>query len=130
MEGRQYDWQAIRARYEEGGISFKKLSEQYGVPVSVIGKRAKREDWQGDRKLYAKKRPHGDLHSSATKLLDMAAELVHKVEGEEQMDVKTLKELTSVLRELNNLSKNIEEDNNQDTVVRVVLEGEAKEWAL
>ena len=130
MEREQTPWQEIRERYEQGGISYRTLSAQYGVSVSVIGKRAKREDWRGDRKQYGKKKTRGNLHGAAERLLNMAADLVSKAEDEEQLDVKTLKELTAVLRELNNLSKNIEEEKEQDSVVRVMLEGNTKEWAL
>lgn len=124
----QIPWQKLRTRYEQGDISYAELSRQFGVPTSVIGKRAKREDWGGNRKACARKQSRGDLSGTADRLLTIAADLVSQAEGNEQMDVKTLKELTAVLRELNNLSKTIAEERQNDTTVCVVLEGEAEEW--
>ncbi|MDO4810745.1 MAG: hypothetical protein Q3985_02250 [Eubacteriales bacterium] len=121
-------WQEIRKRYERGGISYRELSKQFGVPVSAIGKRAKREDWSGDRKQMARKKSGGNLHEAAGRLLTIASDLVSKAEHERQMDVKTLKELTAVLKELNQLSRTIENEKEEDSIVRVILEGQAEEW--
>ena len=126
-EMEQTPWQAIRERYERGGISYKGLSKVFGVPASVIGKRAKREDWGGDRKRQAGKRPRGDLYEVADRLVAIVSDMV--AVGREQMDVKTLKELTAVLRELNNLSRNRAEAKNDCPIVRVVVEGDAEEWS-
>lgn len=126
-EMEQIPWQEIRARYEQGGISYAELSRQFGVPTSVIGKRAKREDWGGDRKRHNGKKSHGDLYEVADRLVAIVSDMV--AEGREQMDVKTLKELTAVLRELNNLSKNRAEAKSDCPIVRVVVEGDAEEWS-
>lgn len=126
-EMEQIPWQEIRARYEQGGISYAELSRQFGVPTSVIGKRAKREDWGGDRKRHNGKKSHGDLYEVADRLVAIVSDMVAK--GREQMDVKTLKELTAVLRELNNLSKNRAEAKSDCPIVRVVVEGDAEEWS-
>lgn len=124
----QTPWKDIRARYEQGGISYKELSRLFGVSASVIGKHAKREDWRGDRKQHAKKRSRGDLDGVVDRLIVIVSDMVDKTAGGEEMDVKTLKELTAVLKELNNLSKNKNEVKAENPMVRVVLEGEAEEW--
>ena len=124
----QIPWQEIRAQYERGGVSYMALSKQYGVAASRIGKRAKREDWGGDRKQYARKRFHGDLDGVTERLIAIASDMVNKTADGEEMDVKTLKELTAVLKELNHLTKNKNEAKADDPLVRVVLEGEAAEW--
>lgn len=128
-EMEQIPWQEIRARYEQGGISYAELSRQFGVPTSVIGKRAKREDWGGDRKTCARKRSRGDLDGVVERLIVIVSDMVDKTADGEEMDVKTLKELTAVLKELNNLSKNKTEIKPDNPLVRVVLEGEAEEWS-
>ena len=125
----QIPWQAIRERYERGGISYMGLSKEFGVPTSVIGKRAKREDWGGDRKTCARKRSRGDLDGVVERLIVIVSDMVDKTADGEEMDVKTLKELTAVLKELNNLSKNKTEIKPDNPLVRVVLEGEAEEWS-
>lgn len=40
------DWLKIRNDYINGGGSYRKLSEQYGVPLRTIAKHAKDEEWQ------------------------------------------------------------------------------------
>lgn len=40
------DWLTIRNDYINGGGSYRKLSEKYGVPLRTIAKHAKDEDWQ------------------------------------------------------------------------------------
>lgn len=124
----QTPWKDIRARYEQGGISYKELSKQFGVSTSVIGKHAKREDWDGDRRQMTRKRSHGDLDGTVERLIVIVSDMVDKTADGEEMDVKTLKELTAVLKELNNLSKNKNEVKAENPPVRVVLEGEAEEW--
>ena len=130
MGREQTPWQAIRERYEQGGISYKALSTQYDVPVSVIGKRAKREDWRGDRKQYGRKKPRDELDKVVEQLTDIVSNMVEKAADDEKLDVKTLKELTAVLKELNNMSKDKNDGKADNSLVRVVLEGNAKEWAL
>lgn len=128
MEKECVFWQDIRERYERGGISFMALSKECGVPASVIGRRAKREDWGGDRKQYRKTKDYGDLDEMVNHLICVVSGMVNQVGNSEEMDVKTLKELTGVLKELNNLSKNKKEGKADCPMVRVVLEGEAEEW--
>ena len=40
------DWLKIRNDYINGGGSYRKLSEKYGVPLRTIAKHAKDEEWQ------------------------------------------------------------------------------------
>ena len=40
------DWLTIRNDYINGGGSYRKLAEKYGVPLRTIAKHAKDEDWQ------------------------------------------------------------------------------------
>ena len=40
------DWLKIRNEYINGGGSYRKLSEKYGVPLRTIAKHAKDEEWQ------------------------------------------------------------------------------------
>ena len=43
------DWLAIRNDYINGGGSYRKLAEKYGVNKDSIATRAKAEDWKGQR---------------------------------------------------------------------------------
>ena len=40
------DWLAIRNDYINGGGSYRKLAEKYGVSFNTLQDRAKREDWK------------------------------------------------------------------------------------
>ena len=48
-EKKKTNWKKIKAEYAQGGTSFGKLAEKYGIPRSTIADRAKREDWGGLR---------------------------------------------------------------------------------
>ena len=43
------DWDKIRAEYLQGGTSYRKLSEKYGVSFSTLEKRARAEKWPEQR---------------------------------------------------------------------------------
>lgn len=44
------DWLAIRNDYINGGGSYRKLAEKYGVSFNTLQDRAKREDWKSLKK--------------------------------------------------------------------------------
>ena len=44
------DWNAIRAEYIGGGISYRKLAKKYGVSINVLSPRATVEGWVAMRK--------------------------------------------------------------------------------
>lgn len=43
------DWEKMKAEYMAGGISYRQLSQKYGVPLRTIAARAKKANWQQDR---------------------------------------------------------------------------------
>lgn len=45
------DWLAIRNDYINGGGSYRKLAEKYGVNKDSIATRSKAEDWKGQRDI-------------------------------------------------------------------------------
>lgn len=54
------DWLKIKTEYINGDISYRKLSEKYGVPLRTIAKHAKDENWQ-HKKEQARNRLAMDL---------------------------------------------------------------------
>ena len=60
-----YDWETIRAEYIASDISYKDLSEKYGVSYRQITQRGRDEDWAGGREKRRKK--------IANKAIDIAA---------------------------------------------------------
>lgn len=66
------DWLAIRNDYINGGGSYRKLAEKYGVPLRTIAKHAKDEDWQAAREEQR--------NSIATALQQETADVIVKTE--------------------------------------------------
>lgn len=48
--GTDVDWRKIRQEYIRGGVTYKKLSERYGVSIDRLKKRASEENWKEARK--------------------------------------------------------------------------------
>ena len=49
------DWLAIKTEYINGGISYRKLAEKYGVPLRTVAKHAKEESWKDEREAHCNK---------------------------------------------------------------------------
>lgn len=43
------DWDAIKAEYIAGGVTYKELSSKYGIPEKTIRNTASRKNWTKDR---------------------------------------------------------------------------------
>lgn len=50
----QHDWEKIRAEYVAGNESYEQLATRHGMLKSQLGKRAKQENWPGQRAAYRK----------------------------------------------------------------------------
>lgn len=50
----QHDWDKIRAEYVAGKETYEQLAARHGMLKSQLGKRAKQEDWPGQRAAYRK----------------------------------------------------------------------------
>lgn len=50
-----YDWDAIRAEYIAGGVSYKDLAAKYGVSYTQITQHGRDEKWAADREKVRKK---------------------------------------------------------------------------
>lgn len=50
-----YDWDAIRAEYIAGGITYTALAEKYGVSYARLTQRGREEDWNKDKEKTHKK---------------------------------------------------------------------------
>lgn len=48
----QHDWDKIRAEYVAGKETYEQLAARHGMLKSQLGKRAKQEDWPGQRAAY------------------------------------------------------------------------------
>ena len=105
------DWLTIRNDYINGGGSYRKLSEKYGVPLRTIAKHAKDEDWQQQKEENCNmiattlQRKTADVIvetelSRITRLLKISDGLIDKIEqavAELDMSQVTNKKKTKVI---------------------------------
>lgn len=92
------DWLAIRNDYINGGGSYRKLAEKYGVPFGSLRSRAEKENW-----LELKKE---QLHKISTKTAQKTADVIVKKEvkrAERMMGIhdQLLDKLEQAVSELN-----------------------------
>ena len=131
------DWTEMRRLYQQGGITYKELARRCGVPLSTVYRHIREENSD---------HPSGDDLSAAADCLTRA---VFKAlgdtrqfyvpaktgeNGEEKLDIKSVKEMTAVLRDLASPRQTLREDgapaaNDDANTLRVVLEGEADQWS-
>lgn len=64
------DWLAIRNDYINGGGSYRKLAEKYGVNKDSIATRAKAEDWKGQRDAQTDKTQTKTIQKTEEKISD------------------------------------------------------------
>lgn len=50
-----YDWDAIKAEYIAGGVTYKDLSAKYGVSYDLVTKKGREGDWNKAKQRVAKK---------------------------------------------------------------------------
>lgn len=92
------DWLAIRNDYINGGGSYRKLAEKYGVPFGSLRSRAEKENWPEQKKEQ--------LHKISTKTAQKTAEAIVKKEvkrAQRMMEIhdQLLDKLEQAVSELN-----------------------------
>ncbi len=127
MKRNDVDWALLRQEYEQGNISQKNLAAQHGVSLSAVQYHARTEKWRktgdaksGDAKIQ--------LSAAAQQLSRMATERLRQCDSEE-LATKEMKELTAMLKELGALMRSFESETKEETIVRVVLENEVRQWS-
>ena len=108
-------WQEVRRAYENGEGSYQTLADRFGVSRGAMASHGRIEGW--NRK---KQEMTGKLSRAAMR------EIGRLEEGE--ADVKTIRELTALLKELNQLMKSAAEENGESTV-RVQWEEDTEQWS-
>ena len=109
------DWERIRAEYIAGGISYKKLSDKYGVSLDAIKRRASKEEWNVERTKTAPKIHQETVRKTVQKAANAAADnaaiaqrirakLLKKLETEidglpDVLGSETAKEMSKIDRE-------------------------------
>lgn len=105
------DWKAIKTEYITTNISYRKLSEKYGLHFRTISDKAREERWVELRKKQAEKTVTKTIEAIEKKRIDrgarlasVAEKLIAKVERlieeREELDPKDLKNISGVLKDL------------------------------
>lgn len=111
-------WKSIRQEFETGGLSCRELAGKYGVGYSTVTEHARQEGWEIHRQT-----------ALAYQLSDLVRQALESEQQEEKPDIRRVKDLMSLLRELDNLDKAQEDRQPDKTVVQVILPPEAEEWS-
>ena len=122
MKGRgESFWQEVRRAYENGEGSYQTLADRFGVSRGAMASHGRIVGW--NRKILAST----DLQEMRGKLSRAAMREIGRLE-EGEADVKTIRELTALLKELNQLMKSAAEENGESTV-RVQWEEDTEQWS-
>lgn len=122
MKGRGENfWQKVRRAYENGEGSYQTLADRFGVSRGAMASHGRAEGWN------RKKQEATDLQEMTGKLSRAAMREIGRLE-EGEADVKTIRELTALLKELNQLMKSAAEENGESTV-RVQWEEDMEQWS-
>ena len=117
-------WRRVREAYERGEGSQMELAARFGVNRQTVQTHAKAEGWiKGGRKAP----PAPDMREVTERLSEVAMREIGRLE-EEETDVKTIRDLTALVKELNQLMKSAAGEGGESTV-RVQWDEEAERWS-
>lgn len=116
-------WDAMRRAFEKEGLTCREIAQRFGVGYSTVTEHAREEGWT----------PGGGQETDLTGLVQRLTETVlaalEDLRQSEQPDIRSVKELTAMLRDLANLDKALESRQTEETVIRVELAPEAEAWS-
>ena len=137
------EWNAIKTEYITTDTSYRKLAQKHGVNVTNIAKRAKAEDWVGQRKQYAIETQTKTVEAVAAqevdraariltvadKLLDKIEAIVDAVEGAD-IPSKSIRALTAAvkdLKEIQGIRSKLDDQEQEARIDRLRREAEKDE---
>lgn len=153
------DWSNIRNEYIQGGISYRELAKKHDVPFGTLQRIAKKERWtdlrlQADDKAKTEivKNVGKSKGKHSTNVLKVADKLLNKIsdmlENMTTYDTQSIKHLTSALKDLKDikgiktsldlkeqearikkLEKEAEEQVEDNKEIKVIIEGDLKDYA-
>lgn len=116
----------VRQDYEGDGLSLEKLAKKYRIGKSTVSKWVKEEQWiKGSSQWRPSTRQQ--LRQAAERLSGAALRGVGQMEQEE-LDMKSVRELTGLLKEVGQLLKNTEQEEMAGSV-RVEWGDEVEQWS-
>lgn len=107
------DWAKIRKEYIKGGVSYRKLSEKYGVPLGSLKRVGSKEKWASLRDQAAAKTGQKLVQSISDKNADLGVRLYAATERLLAMVEKAIEELNITLVTNTKKEKIIEYNNAQ-----------------
>lgn len=137
------DWNAIKTEYITTDTSYRKLAQKHGVNVTNIAKRAKAEDWVGQRKQYATETQTKTVEAIAAQKVDRAAriltvadKLLNKIEAIveaaelESLPAKSIRALTAAvkdLKEIQGVRSKLDDEEQEARIAKLRREAEKDE---
>ena len=117
-------WDEIRRAFEEEGLSCREIARRFGVGYSTVTQHARREGW---RMKHTQEVPTASL---AEQLTDTVLAALEDIREQEKPDIRSIKELVAMLRDLRQLNKTAEDTRGgAEQVLRVELAPELKDWS-
>lgn len=125
------DWKKIKAEYVQGGTSYRKLAEKYGVSLSSIYRRTKVEKWADLRRQSEEKANTKIVESVASRKarsadqFDIIADKLLKMIGDGLEDGsitligKSLRDVTGALKDLREIKGLKSELDLQEQIARI-----------
>lgn len=121
-------WDTMRHAFEQEGLSCREIAQRFGVGYSSVTEHARRENWTpGEREQ--KREPEPAMPELVRRLSDTVRVALENVRAQEQPDIRSVKELTAMLRDLANLDRALTDKQTEENEVRVVLAPELEEWS-
>jgi hypothetical protein len=111
--GEPVDWHTIKMEYITTDTSYRRLAKKYGMDVASIGRRAKAEDWVGQRQRFVDRTETETLNSvcqerkertarllrASDMLLDRVQELLENAD-DPVTDTSVMRDIAVVLKSL------------------------------
>ena len=113
---RSVPWAELRAAYR-AGVGCKELSVRYGVPLTTLYSRRRRESWDA---------PESRLEDLTARLETLTGALLSAPEGD-AVSVRDAKELAALVKDLTALRRGRSED--VPGLIRVELSEDVAPWA-
>lgn len=106
------DFDKVEKEYINGNVTYTALAEKYGVSPSFMAYYGRKNGWKEKKKEQKKLKKQKDdisrLKNSSEKLENILERLFDKAEQNgDETDMKSLKELTSALKEAVNIRRNL-----------------------
>ena len=128
------DWNKIKAEYIAGGTSYRKLAEKHKVSFNTLQCVARREKWSELRRKAQDKidtktvnNIANDISKKSVKINDVADKLLEKMSyiienhGEILLNSQSLKHFTSALKDIKDIHRSIEGDDDTEEDSGVIL---------